>query len=456
MYKILGIGHRYLENEKETKEFIREALDYFERVHGEIVCVSHLAAGADTWFIEEAVRKNFKIELVLPFNVEEYRKDFDNGSFAIFETILSKYPHTVHSTLPDASQETRNNAYLNVGLYNVDHCDAVLAIWDGLETQGKGGTADIVNYAISKGKELHWILGERKGTTYFNSNKSNSILKEFAVADRTAIFYKSRYHCIWSLGLISGIFAVFCFSINYNFIPKNFTLLKFLLSIGEIIFIGISFLHLGISANRLKKRFIELRKNAEELRAKIWNNVLAEFKRLNAIQQHGQPEIDYELLNLKRTLWTFTSSQITYQQGRIKKYKKALQIIHTYLSVLKYSFLLVVIGIAGIEGYHWLHHTENTHIASAVPLESILVFFWMLIPPMFASLEGVIYFNDWKKNIFNSKELVGFYEHMQQQIVAEANNENLLLIKNKIYNKFTFEVDSWIKEQEQKELETKI
>jgi hypothetical protein len=129
--------------------------------------------------------------------------------------------------------------------------------------------------------------------------------------------------------------------------------------------------------------------------------------------------------------------------------------MHRMLNVLKYLFLSVVIGIAINEGMHWLHHSDKIKAENTINFESILVFLWMLIPPMYASLEGVIYFNDWKKNIYISKELIQSYE----AIILSLNNpdsENLKDIERKVFENFTMEIEMWLKEETLKEIEVKI
>ena len=34
-----------------------------------------------------------------------------------------------------------------MGRYVVDHCDVLIALWDGMPSSGQGGTAEIVSYA---------------------------------------------------------------------------------------------------------------------------------------------------------------------------------------------------------------------------------------------------------------------------------------------------------------------
>jgi hypothetical protein len=49
----------------------------------------------------------------------------------------------------------KQQAFLEAGLYVADHCDCLLAVWDGQGSMGKGGTADVVEHVRSKG--ARWV-----------------------------------------------------------------------------------------------------------------------------------------------------------------------------------------------------------------------------------------------------------------------------------------------------------
>jgi hypothetical protein len=53
-----------------------------------------------------------------------------------------------------AESGTREDAYLDCGVETVNGADVLLALWDGQPARGKGGTADVVEYARALGKPL--------------------------------------------------------------------------------------------------------------------------------------------------------------------------------------------------------------------------------------------------------------------------------------------------------------
>src|SRR5437763_792596 len=56
--------------------------------------------------------------------------------------------------------ETRAEAYEQAGQYVVERCDVLIALWDGQPPRGKGGTAEIVEWARERRVPLLWIHTE--------------------------------------------------------------------------------------------------------------------------------------------------------------------------------------------------------------------------------------------------------------------------------------------------------
>jgi hypothetical protein len=81
------------------------------------------------------------------------RKETDEGAEAKqeFRHWLS---HRAIETIVMPASATRNEAYEKVGFYVAEHSDIMIAVWDGLPSQGRGGTADIVARARQLGKPI--------------------------------------------------------------------------------------------------------------------------------------------------------------------------------------------------------------------------------------------------------------------------------------------------------------
>ena len=130
-----------------------------------LVAVSPLAEGADRLVATRVLaRRGGRLIAPLPLAQDDYMQDFATGeSKAEFMRLVRQAEQVV---LLDA-KPTRNEAYEAVGLYVLDHCDVLIAIWDGQGAQGQGGTGDIVARARARGLPLVWVhAGNRKpGTT---------------------------------------------------------------------------------------------------------------------------------------------------------------------------------------------------------------------------------------------------------------------------------------------------
>ncbi len=123
-----------------------------------LTVVSPLAEGADRLVANEVLREpGADLEAPLPLEVDDYRSDFKSReSLTEFNGLLDRA--TKVTVLPRSS--TRDEAYRNVGEFVVDRSDVLIALWDGAQAQGAGGTAEVVAYAQSKNVPLIWISTE--------------------------------------------------------------------------------------------------------------------------------------------------------------------------------------------------------------------------------------------------------------------------------------------------------
>ena len=112
------------------------------------VVLSALADGADRLVVREVMKcRGARLEAVLPFPLDEYRRDFSGESTEDFNALLSA-ASTVR-TLPLSPERTA--CYERAGRSIVDRSDVLIALWDGAASRGRGGTAEIVEYAKRRG-----------------------------------------------------------------------------------------------------------------------------------------------------------------------------------------------------------------------------------------------------------------------------------------------------------------
>jgi hypothetical protein len=132
------------------KEEIRQTLQRFGS--GKLIGLSSLAAGADQLFASIILDVGGRLEVVVPSH--NYESSFASQDDRAQYLKLSKQAGKVE-TLPYPFPS--EDAYLAAGMHIVDQCDLLIAVWDGLPARGKGGTADIVDYAKGRGRRTRVI-----------------------------------------------------------------------------------------------------------------------------------------------------------------------------------------------------------------------------------------------------------------------------------------------------------
>lgn len=113
-----------------------------------LVGTSSLAKGADQEFAEIVLAQGGELMVVVPF--KDYETKFEDRSRANFERLLSQAAHVV--VLDRVGDD--EDGYLAAGKRVVESSDVLLAVWDGLPAAGKGGTADVVLYALDNGSRI--------------------------------------------------------------------------------------------------------------------------------------------------------------------------------------------------------------------------------------------------------------------------------------------------------------
>ncbi|MFV1988179.1 MAG: SLATT domain-containing protein [Gemmatimonadota bacterium] len=123
-----------------------------------LVALSPLAEGADRLVAREILAcPDGALEVVLPLEKDDYLEDFESvESKREFESLLGRARRASRVTPP----RQRPLAYSKVGRHVVDHCDVLIAVWDGQPAAGQGGTAEIVRYARESERPIFWIHTE--------------------------------------------------------------------------------------------------------------------------------------------------------------------------------------------------------------------------------------------------------------------------------------------------------
>jgi len=138
----IGItGHQQLEDSEAWAWVAGVLRNELRKVVPPLVAVTSLAVGADQLLAQLVLERGGTIHAVLPF--AEIERSFSPEHLIAYRELAKQAPVEVLDT-----PGTDEDAYLAAGQRVVDLSDLVLAVWDGQPAKGKGGTADVVAYAI--------------------------------------------------------------------------------------------------------------------------------------------------------------------------------------------------------------------------------------------------------------------------------------------------------------------
>ncbi|HLF31225.1 MAG TPA: hypothetical protein VI566_09415 [Xanthomonadales bacterium] len=163
MYLSIGVtGHRDLLEaetpglESQVRAFFQSLAKRFPRLELQLLCP--MAEGGDQLAARIALELGIGLVAVLPMARDEYEQDFRSpASLQEFRDLLASARQVI--CLPGApgsetvdfggSVASRDRQYAQAGLFISDHCQILLAIWDGKTHEAVGGTAQVVRYHLT-------------------------------------------------------------------------------------------------------------------------------------------------------------------------------------------------------------------------------------------------------------------------------------------------------------------
>lgn len=157
---ILGItGHRDIPRDDYDiiKNKIKETISELKKAYPNtpLILLTPLAEGGDRIAAIAANESEIEYIAPLPMPLEDYTKDFEEkASLEEFNSLLNGA--SSYYVLPNDGQVERSKLYEQVGVYIAKHCHILIALWDGMESSGQGGTAEIVEYKL-KGIPYEYI-----------------------------------------------------------------------------------------------------------------------------------------------------------------------------------------------------------------------------------------------------------------------------------------------------------
>ena len=150
-------GHRHLDDVPHLEQEAANACVLIRQVFPKqrFQVFSCLAEGADH-LLASVVMERLAASLVavLPLAERNYRRDFSSRESLHAFRQLKK---SASSVVVLDKIKARPQAYQAANQYLLQHCQVLLAIWDGLPARGEGGTAELVEAVRQTGRILLWV-----------------------------------------------------------------------------------------------------------------------------------------------------------------------------------------------------------------------------------------------------------------------------------------------------------
>jgi hypothetical protein len=140
-------GHQQLETPKTWIWVERVMRSELGNLPKPIVGVTSLAVGTDQLFARLVLEEHGTIHAVLPF--EDIERSFSPENIPAYRELITQATFEILHT-----PGTDEDAYLAAGERVVELSDIMIAVWNGKPAKGKGGTADVVDYAKCRGIPL--------------------------------------------------------------------------------------------------------------------------------------------------------------------------------------------------------------------------------------------------------------------------------------------------------------
>lgn len=121
----------------------------------DVAAISPLAEGSDRLFAEAALDHGLALEALLPMPVDDYVGTFENqATLPQFHALLVRARSVC--VLPGARGDSKA-AYEALGHALADESDVLVAVWDGKPAAGRGGTPEVIEQALQRGRRVVWV-----------------------------------------------------------------------------------------------------------------------------------------------------------------------------------------------------------------------------------------------------------------------------------------------------------
>jgi len=169
-FVVAAAGHRDL-RQQDTNELLAQTRTVLKQMrnrmpHTPLVLLNGLAEGADQLIAQAALLEGVSLVAALPMPVEIYKAQMPGEAQQKFDELLSQCIFRVQ--MPNEgrseeqmriSEETRADCYEELALFLAQNSQALIALWDGKDSEKKGGTSRVVRY-VSEGIQVESLSEE--------------------------------------------------------------------------------------------------------------------------------------------------------------------------------------------------------------------------------------------------------------------------------------------------------
>jgi hypothetical protein len=407
--KVLKIGiSGKLNIPEDEKHFvhkkIKKAIAKILREHAahKFIGYTAIARGADTIFAN-VVKTEFHqpLQIFLPFPLDAYKNDFKGTDLNEFQNLVNQCGiSNIITPISPTNDDSRNEAYFQVGKYMADESDEMIFVWDEQKPGGRGGTAEIIGYFSEKrpGKKVHCITVKPKEADTLDEK----FVQSYKQTDREAVRKRNRYRLVWKAAIILGWIAALLFAINTAYHPfdEELTLL-----VPECILV-LLVLALVLRAHKrhYHRSYLDQRMRAETFRllrsfyhAGVKLIISKQTKEKDLILADLATQSNEKVVNDKRSKWysqyvirSLIKEQRSYHESKIGTIGNKYTNYEGFNRSIAFAFFLnlAVYLVFAIFKY------KNIHLPFPFPYE-LHVFLSIVLPATYAAVEGFIHFHEW-------------------------------------------------------------
>lgn len=287
----------------------------------------------------------------------------------------------------------------------------LIAVWDGEKSNGKGGTADIVDYAKKAGKKVNQIKAYR-----------SDISRLFHKYDKKAIRLKNIYEGLWKLSIILSLSAALILAAYLSFhLESHKAGLAKIEFLTVIIALGII---LYLKWGRLNKNRIAFRRAAERLR------VIEKFESggINIEKLELYQGLPHEVMELEEKYQSASYRKDNFEKSRTNILRLVEEQLNyhsdkrpeikgkTFHWLESVQFPLLIFFFLGVSFHFISILMEEQSRSFSHALHQLGLMLSLSIPPIYAAIEGYIYFKEYHKIFTDSEKMKIFFTTIKEAI----------------------------------------